>query len=123
MASFNNLVACPIKAAVAISSAATIGTATVTKPTDAVRNTIAVFGIVVSGSVVPGAATTAVLSDGTTVFTFELTTTALATPFVFNFPAGHPFIAAAGNDVTLTTGSLGGAGVSSGIILYAYVTV
>lgn len=117
---FNPMIAGNVLIAEAISSAATQVIVTVSKPTDPVRNTIYVYGFIVSGTVAPGAAIAVLFKDGTTTkWTLELGTSSLVSgPVAYNFPANHPYVLTAGNDATLTVPSLGGAGIAVANILY-----
>jgi hypothetical protein len=123
MPTFNSMAAGRILIAQAVSSAATAGVVTIAAPADPVRNANMIFGLIVSGTVAPGGVIAVLLADaGVTVLTLEIpaTTGLVAGPFVYNFPAGHPYVTSGA--VTLTVPSLGGAGVSCGAILYAIGT-
>jgi hypothetical protein len=116
----NSLMAAPVSIATTRTSNATC-VATVTAP--AARNAVAIFGLLITASAVPTAAVEAVLTDGTTTLTINLPATVLPGGFVFNFPAGHPFVALPATAVTLTVPALGAAPVlCNASLFYSYVT-
>lgn len=120
MPTFNSLAAAPVSIATARTSHAS-NVVTIAAP--GARNAVAVYGILITASAVPAAAVEAVLTDGTTTLTINLPATVFPAGFVYNFPAGHPWVAVAATAVTLTTPDLGAAPViCNASLLYAIVT-
>lgn len=109
MASFNELLSSPSAITTTRASHASC-VVTVTAP-GTVRGAIAIFGILITASAVPAAAVEATLTDGTTTLTINLPATIFPAGFIYNFPSGHPWVAAAGANVVLTVPDLGAAPV------------
>lgn len=119
MPTFNSLAAAPVSIA---TTRVTAATNTVTVAAPGARNAIAVYGILITSSAVPAAAVEAVLTDGATTLTINLPATIFPAGFVYNFPAGHPWVAVAATAVTLTTASLGSGVICNATLFYADVT-
>ncbi len=119
MPSQNSLAAAPVSIAVARQTHA-IATVTVAAP--GLRNATAIFGLLITSSAVPAAAVEAVLTDGTTTLTINLPATIFPAGFVYNFPAGHPWVAVTNTVVTLTVPDLGSGIVCNASLFYASVT-
>lgn len=96
--------------------------ATATAPTgNTVRAAVAIFGLLITSSAVPAAAVEATLTDGTTTMKINVPATVFPHGIVVMFPNGHPFVAAAGQAVTLTVPALGASVICNASLFWRYV--
>ena len=83
------------------------------------RQTIYVYGLLISASAAPAAAVEALFKDGAnTVFPIEIPASAFA-PIWIPFPTAHPYAVTAGNGCSLVLPALGGTTVGSVQVVYS----
>lgn len=102
-----------------VEASATNGSATASiSAPDSTRNTIVVYGLLISMSAAPATAVAALFKDGSTTKLTINIPAAAQSPIYVPFPAGHPYVVTQGAAASLVCPALGSGVVGTAAILY-----